>query len=155
MAVTVKKVKLWRREVMDTPGSLAATLEPLAGAGADLQTVLGRGAAITGDGSAATIAVHPIVGKKAVAAAQQAGFSEWPVAALMVEGDNRLGLGYAIARALGDAGINLAFVAAQVIGRRFAALFGFENAADAGRASAIIKKAAAQAPPRKAAVKRR
>jgi hypothetical protein len=32
---------------------------------------------------------------------------------------------------------------AQVVGRRYAAMFGFENEADAAKATALIKKAAA------------
>jgi hypothetical protein len=32
---------------------------------------------------------------------------------------------------------------AQVVGRRFSAMFGFENEADAARAMSLIKKAAA------------
>ena len=32
---------------------------------------------------------------------------------------------------------------AQVVGRRYSAMFGFENEADATRAAALIKKAAA------------
>lgn len=41
MAVTVKKAVLWRKEVESQPGVLAATLKPLAEAGADLQIVMG------------------------------------------------------------------------------------------------------------------
>jgi hypothetical protein len=154
MAVSVKKVTLWRRESADIPGTLAATLEPLASAGADLQIVIGRGTALAAESTQAAIAVHPIAGKKATAAAQQAGLAAWPIPTLLVEGDNRPGLGHAIARALGDAGINLTYVMAQVIGRRYSALFGFENEADAARASALIKKSSAP-PPKKAQAKRR
>jgi hypothetical protein len=32
---------------------------------------------------------------------------------------------------------------AQVVGRRYSAMFGFENEADAARAAALIKKASA------------
>jgi hypothetical protein len=39
--------------------------------------------------------------------------------------------------------INLSFVMAQVVGRSYSAMFGFENEADAARATALIKKAAA------------
>ena len=52
---------------------------------------------------------------------------------------------FAIAKALGDAGINLGFVLAQVVGRKYAAVLGFENDADAAKAIAIIRKAAAPA----------
>jgi hypothetical protein len=53
------------------------------------------------------------------------------------------GLGQALAKALGEAGINLSLLTAQVVGRRYAAMFGFENEADAAKATALIKKAAA------------
>jgi hypothetical protein len=56
---------------------------------------------------------------------------------------NRQRLGHAIAKALGEAGINLSLLMAQVVGRRYSALFGFENEADAAKAVALIKKAAA------------
>jgi hypothetical protein len=61
---------------------------------------------------------------------------------LLVEGDDRPGLGHAFAKAIGDAGINMSFMVAQVVGRRFSAVFGFENEADAGKAATLIKKAA-------------
>jgi hypothetical protein len=63
--------------------------------------------------------------------------------ALLVQGDNRRGIGHALAKAIGDAGINLSFVMAQVVGRRYSAMFGFENEPDAARAAALIKKASA------------
>jgi hypothetical protein len=60
---------------------------------------------------------------------------------LVVEGDNRPGLGHAIAKAIGDAGINISFVMAQVVGRRYSAVFGLENEADASKAATLIKRA--------------
>jgi hypothetical protein len=154
MAVSVKKVRMWRKEVEDRPGALAATLEPLAAAGADLQVVVGRGPAVAPGAGQAAIAVYPVTGRKAIAAAQQAGLSAWAIPALLVEGDNRPGLGHAIAQALSEAQINLAYVMAQVVGRRYAAVLGFESDADAARAAALIKKASAPAP-RKATPRRR
>ena len=56
-------------------------------------------------------------------------------------GDDRPGLGHAMARALADAGINLVFLVAQVVGRRYSAVFGFEREADADRAAGLLKKA--------------
>jgi methionine synthase II (cobalamin-independent) len=44
-------------------------------------------------------------------------------------------------RALADAGLNLDFLVAQVIGRKYSAVIGFENEADADKASVLIKKA--------------
>jgi hypothetical protein len=57
-----------------------------------------------------------------------------------VEGDNQPGLGHAIAEAIANAKINLDFLVAQVIGRRYTAVIGFESAEDAKRASTLIKK---------------
>ena len=59
----------------------------------------------------------------------------------VVEGDNRPGLGHAIAKAVGDAGINMSFVMAQVVGRKYSAVFGFENEVDASKAATLIKRA--------------
>jgi hypothetical protein len=61
---------------------------------------------------------------------------------LAVEGDNKPGLGHAIAKAIGDAGINMTFVVAQVVGRKYSAVFGFENESDANKAANLIRKAA-------------
>ena len=61
---------------------------------------------------------------------------------LLVEGDNRQGLGYALAKAIGNAGISVSFLMAQVVGRRYAAVFGFKNDDDAAKAATLIKKAA-------------
>ena len=63
----------------------------------------------------------------------------------MVEGDNRPGLGHAIAKAVGDAGINMSFVMAQVVGRKYSAVFGFESEVDASKAATLIKSATARA----------
>ena len=58
-----------------------------------------------------------------------------------MDGDDRPGLGAAIASGIADAGINLIFLMAQVVGRRYSAVLGFESAADAKKAAAVIKKA--------------
>ena len=36
----------------------------------------------------------------------------------------------------------MAFIVTQVVGRRYSALFGFENESEANKATALIKKAA-------------
>jgi hypothetical protein len=139
MAITVKKAVLWRKEIDNHPGTLASALEPLAQAGADLQVVMAY--RYPGADNAA-VEVHPVSGRKPIAAAQTAGLVRSSIPVLLIEGDNRPGLGYALAKALGDAGLNMSFVMAQVVGRRYAAVFGFENEADATKAAMLIKKAA-------------
>ena len=68
--------------------------------------------------------LYPVSGKKSAAAAQTAGLAPSSISTLLVEGDNRPGLGHAIAKAVGDAGINMSFVMAQVVGQRYSAVFG-------------------------------
>jgi len=148
MAVTVKKIKLWRSEVENKPGVLAAVLEPVAGAGVDLQIVMGY--RMPGAEEKAAIEVFPVSGKKAKEAAGQAGLAESAIPTLLVEGDNKPGLGHTVAKAIAEAGINMVFFVAQVLGRRYSAIVGFESDADARKASTIIKKVTG---PRRAAKK--
>jgi len=142
MAVTVKRITLWRKELENKTGTLAGTLEPLAKAGADLQIVMGY--RYPGENTKAVVELYPVGGKKATQAAQGAGLTASTIPALFVQGDNRPGLGHGIAQAVAEAGVNLDFLMAQVIGRKYAAVIGFENDADAIKASALIKKAAAK-----------
>src|SRR6058998_2340531 len=141
MAVTVKKIALWRKEVENTTGILANALAPLANAGTDIHVAMGYRYA--GEESKAAIELYPVTGKKSVTAAKEAGFSASDIPALLVEGDNRAGLGYATAQAIADAGISLDFLMAQVVGKKYSAIFGFESDADAAKCAAIIRKAGA------------
>ncbi len=139
MAITVKKITLWRRELGDHPGLMAETLRPLAAYGISLKVAMGYRQP---GGSTAVIEVSPVSGKKAVAAAESEGLAASNIPTLLVEGDDRPGIGYAFARAIAAAGINLDFLVAQVVGRKFSAVFGFGNEADAKKATGLIKKAA-------------
>jgi hypothetical protein len=139
MAIKVKAITLWRYDAENKPGVLARTLEPLARAGVDLRAIMGY--RHPGEEGRATIELYPIVGKKAVAAAQAAGLSASGIPTLLVEGDDRPGTGLAISGALADAGINLAFLLAQVIRKKYSAILGFETEADAKRAAPLIRKA--------------
>ena len=141
MSVTVKKIVLWRKEVENQPGILANALAPLANAGADIHVVMAY--RFPGAESKAAIELYPVTGKKSATAAAEAGFSASAIPALLVEGDNRAGLGYATAQAIADAGINMDFLVAQVVGRKYSAVFGFESDADATKCAAIIRKATA------------
>ena len=142
MAVTIKKIVLWRKEVENRPGILANALAPLAHAGTDIHVVMAY--RFPGQRSRAAIEFYPVTGKRSLAAAKEAGFSASTIPALLVEGENRAGLGYATAQAIADAGINIDFVVAQVVGRKYSAVFGFESDEDAARCAAIIRKAGAK-----------
>jgi len=139
MAVKLKSIVLWRKEVQNHPGVLADTLEPFARKKANLQIVMGY--RYPGEENKAAIELFPIAGKKMTEAALASGLSGSNIPALLVEGDNKPGLGHAIARSLADAGINLTFLVAQVIGKKYSAVFGFESEEASKKASALIKKA--------------
>lgn len=141
MSVTAKKISLWRKEVDNEVGMLARTLEPLKKAGADLQILMGY--RFPGNEAKAMIELYPVSGKRLAAAAEHAGLSASSIPTLLIEGDNKPGLGHKIAQAMADAGMNLTFLVAQVIGRRYAATIGFSTDEDAKRAAALIKKATA------------
>jgi len=142
MPVTVKRITLWRKELENKAGTLAGTLEPLAKAAADLQVVMGY--RYPGEAAKAAVELFPITSKKATQAAQDAGLTASTIVALHVEGDNRPGLGHSIAQAIAEAGVNLDFLVAQVVGKKYSAVIGFENEGDAAKATALIKKAAAK-----------
>jgi len=138
MAVNVKKVVLWRTEVSNHPGELARVLEPLARAGTNLRVAMGYGAAP----GRAVIELFPVTGKKSIGAAQNAGLSPSSIACLLAEGDDRPALGRDMARAIADAGVNISFLVAETVGRKFSAVFGFESAQDAAKAQRAINSAA-------------
>ena len=141
MPITIKQITLWRTEVANKPGALAGAIEPPATAGADFQVIMGykhpsaRGKAI--------IEVFPVTGRKLAAAAATAGLGAADIPTLLVEGDDRPGLGHAVAQSIGGGGINIHFFVAQVIGSRFSAVIGFGSGEDAKKAASLIKKAAA------------
>lgn len=139
MGVRVKQITLWRSEVANRPGALAGMLEPLAEAGGNLKVVMGY--RIPGEGNRAAIEVYPVTGRKVTAAARSVGLSDSGISALLVDGDDRAGLGAAIARGVAEAGIDMIFLMAQVIGRRYSAIIGFDSAADARKAASVVKKA--------------
>jgi hypothetical protein len=138
--LTVKRILLWRVVIPNRPGALAEVLEPLAAAGTDLQVVMGyREAGRT----EAVVELFPVQGRKLAEAAEGAGLTPSTLPVLLVSGGNRAGLGHQVARALAGAGINLSFLMAQTVGRRYSAVLGFESDADAKKAATLIRKAAA------------
>jgi len=136
MPATIKKITLWRTEVQERAGALAQVLEPLAAAKADLQAVMGY--QLPGDKTRAAIEVWPVAGRKAEAAARSAGLAPSAIPALRVEGANRAGVAYKLARAVGDAGISMTFLVAQVVGRRYSAVLGFESEEACARAAKLV-----------------
>ena len=153
MAVTVKPITLWRKELQDRPGALADSLAPLTEATVDVQILMAY--RFPGEPDRAAVELFPVTGKRATTAADQAGFGASDIPALLVEGDDSPGLGHRLSRAIADAGINLDFVVAQVMGRKFSAVFGFADGQGARSAVSIIKKATAAGTRRPGAAKPR
>ena len=145
MAISIERISLWRAEKGNTPGTLARTLAPLVGAGANFRVVMGYG--FPADPSRAAIELFPVSGKRAAAAAAGVGLAASSIPSLLVQGDDRPGLGYAMTKALGEAGINLAFLVALAVGRKQATVLGFAKEGDLKRAVPLIRKTAA--PPKK------
>ena len=139
MAVTVKKVELWRTEVPNQSGELARVLEPLANAKTNLRVVMGYGM-----GDHAVIELFPVAGKAATSAAKSAGLSASPIPCLLAEGDDRAGLGREMASAISAAGVNISFLIAETVWRKFSAVFGFASDADAAKAQKAIRSTAAK-----------
>ena len=137
MAVTVKEITLWRREIENQPGMLAQVLDPLADNRVDLKVLMAY--RYTGNEAKGAVELYPISGKKATAAARDAGLTPADIPAVLVEGVNSPGIGYATTRAIADAGINLAFLVAQVVGTKFSAVYGFDNVSDRRRAISVLK----------------
>lgn len=144
MALTVKVITLWRRELPNRAGALAEVLDPLARAGVDLQLAMGY--RYPGNEQQAAVELAPVKGRKAESAARAAGLAPSEIPTLFVQGDNRPGVGSAISRSLADAGISMAFLVAQVIGRQFTMVVGFESDSDARNAAGLIRKAAGRRP---------
>ncbi len=136
MAVRVKNVTVWRKEVAHRAGELASALRPLAEAGANLQVIMAYA-----EGDRGFVEVCPLSGKKVTEAAKRAGFVASSKPTLLVEGDDRPGLGYHIASAIADRGISISFDVTQVIGKKYSAVYGFHSEDDARGAAGAIKKA--------------
>lgn len=153
MSITTKSISIWRSETADRPGLLAEVLAPLARGGSNLRIVMGYHVAGP-EGRKAVLELSPVAGKKAAAAAASAGLSASPIPTLLVEGDDRAGLGHDLARAVADVGVDIHFLVAQAVGRKFSAVFGFGSAEDARRAAAAMKRAV-RAGAKRASPKRR
>ena len=138
MAVRIKRIGLWRTEVPSRPGALAEALEPLAHGNADLQVVRVRAA--TGDAGRLSIEVYGGEGKRAAIVTRAAGYSVAPSTTVLLHGDNRPGLAYAIANAVAWAGIGVRDLDAEVVGTRYSAALTFSSEEDAEKAVAVIRK---------------
>src|SRR5262249_4576681 len=138
MAYSISNVDIWSGGIVDRVGGLAAKLDPLADAGADLDVGIaprppdrpGQSGGVLGPGT----------GAPAQKAAAAAGLSKTAdLAALRVEGPNKAGECRRIARLLADAGLNLRGLSAASLGNKFVAFLAFDSATDAASASRVLR----------------
>jgi hypothetical protein len=140
MAYAINKVDVWAGEIPDRPGGLAATLEGLQNAGANLGFLVARRA--PDKPGTGVVFVTPIQGAKQKAAAGSAGLQTTDsLHSVRVEGPDRPGLGTKMTRALAEVGINLRGISAAAIGRRSVTYFAFDSGADADAAARTLRKA--------------
>jgi hypothetical protein len=140
MALKVTKTHVWVAEIKDQPGGLAACLDTLAAAGANLECLIARRQVHRPRTGAAF--VTPLQGRKVLAAAAKLGFhAAKRISTLKVEGDDRPGIGAMLARAVGAAGVSMRGATAVVIGRKFVCYLGFDDARSAAKAANAIRRA--------------
>ena len=138
MSVTIKRISFWRSEVNNKPGVLSRVLGPLAESQTDLEVLMGY--RYPGNESQAAIELFPVDGKQASTAAKRAGLAPADIPAFLVSGANKPGRVYNLVKSISDSGINLAFVCAQAVGKKFSAVIGFEKESDARKAEAIVTR---------------
>jgi hypothetical protein len=113
MLLKAEPIELWVTELEDTVGSLAALLEQLAKAGADLQYILARRS--KADPGKGVAFISSVVGEAQEKAAAAAGFRKSKsIHGVRITGANEPGMGFHVTDALAREGINLHGLAAAV-----------------------------------------
>ena len=139
MALKVSKVEIWSTTIEDRTGGAADKIEPLTNAGADFEFVFAR--RMPEQPGRGLCLISPVKGRKATAAATAIGFTRaLDITALRVEGSDKPGSAARITRALAGAGISFRGLSASALGTKFVAYIAFDNADDAAKAAAVLRK---------------
>ena len=137
MPCSVDRIDVWSGRIKDCPGGLAAKINPLAEAGADLEFLVGR----RDKKGVALVFLAPLKGAKQLNAAKKVGLSKNKgIQALRVVGPNKAGIGAKVMAALSDAAINVRGVSGTAIGNRCAMYIAFDNAKDLAKSRRALKK---------------
>ena len=139
MDLLVEKEDVWAASVDDRPGELAAKLAALTNAGADLDFIIVRRAPeAPGTG---VVFVTPLRGDREVRAAAAVGFAVTSsLHSVRAEGPNEPGAAAKLAKAVGDAGINMRGFSAAVLGTRFVAHIGVDSAEDTEAVTKLLSE---------------
>jgi predicted amino acid-binding ACT domain protein len=140
MTLLVEHVDVWAATIQDKPGAVAAALDELREAGADLQFIIARRAPdFPGKG---VLFVTPLQGDNEVAVAAQLGFNVTrSVNTVRVMGPDRRGIAAELTKKIADAAINLRGFSASVIGPQFVAYIAVDSGEDANRVIEVLGKA--------------
>ncbi|MBN1320755.1 MAG: ACT domain-containing protein [Thermoleophilia bacterium] len=135
MDLLVEREDVWAASVDDKPGALAAKLAALTDAGADLDFIIVR--RTPDEPGTGVVFVTPLRGDREVRAAAAAGFAVTSrLHSVRAEGPNEPGAAAKLAKATGDAGINLRGFSAAVLGTGFVAHLGVDTDEDE---AAVVK----------------
>jgi hypothetical protein len=141
MTLKVSRTDTWAAAIDDRPGGLGDKLTTLAAAGANLEFIIARRA--PEQRGSGVVFVTPLKGVKQTKAADAAGFQKTSsLHTLRVQGLDRPGMGAKLTRALAHAGINLRGFSAAALGRQYVTHLALDSAADAAKATAVLKKLA-------------
>jgi len=138
MALAVTQVETWAATLEDRPGGMAAKLDALAKAGANLEFAIAR--RIPEKPGKGVLFVIPITGATQTAAAKAAGFA--PAESLhtvRIAGPDAPGLSAKVAKALADAGINLRGVSGAAIGGKAVFYLALDTKDDAAKVAKLLK----------------
>ena len=137
MSFKMDRVHVWAVEVKDEPGGVAAKLNRLDEAGADLEYVYTQ--RLVEKPGFGMLCVAPLTGLVQAKAAKANGMHEVPDPIVMrVEGDNTSGLVHRLKHAWAAAGLNLHGSILTVIGLKFVGFVTFDTVEDANKAARIL-----------------
>jgi len=139
MKIKVTRADVWVAPIEDKVGGLAAKLEALAAAGANLAFIIARRAPDhPGQG---VVFLTPIRGAKQIKAATAAGFRKTTTQhSVCVVGGDKPGMGAKMTQALAAAGINLRGLSTGVLGKSFVTYVAVDTEDDAKKAVRVLKK---------------
>lgn len=138
MAYTISKVGVWVGKIKDRPGGLAAKLDALSKARANLEFVIAR----RDKPGTGLVFLAPLKTASQARTARKAGLKTASgLHSLRIIGPDRPGLGAKMTKALGEAGINMRGLSAASLMRKCIVYLAFDSAGDANKAARILKEA--------------
>lgn len=138
MAFQITKVDVWAAEMEDRPGMLARKLDTLARAGANLDFVIARRQ--PDNPGTSVVFLAPLQAAGQTQAARDAGFEKAAgLRSIRIVGPDRPSLGADIAKAVGQAGLNIRGLSAAAVENNCVMYVAFESDQDAAKAINVLK----------------